>query len=69
MGVRRNFSRVGQRPNFADPFQVADDAMQMDVHKALHPFFTTKKITHDAATVTKMRFVGRNNQVYYDNLH
>ena len=25
--VRRTFSRVGQRPNFADPLQVADDAM------------------------------------------
>jgi len=27
-----------QRQNFAYPFQVADDAMQMDVHKMLYPF-------------------------------
>jgi len=38
MGVRRNFSR-GQRRNFAYPFQVADDDMQMDVHKTLHLFY------------------------------
>jgi len=31
--------RVGQRPNFAYPFQVADDAMQMDVHKTLYYFY------------------------------
>jgi len=43
--------------------------MQLDIHKALHPFYTTKKITHDTATVTKMRFAGSNNQVYNDNLH
>ena len=49
--------------------KVADDAVQMDVHKALYPFYTAKKISHDTATVTKMRFLGSNNQVYYDNLH
>jgi len=27
MDVRRNYSRVGQRPNFAYPLQVADDAI------------------------------------------
>jgi len=32
-----NFPR-GQRRNFAYPFQVADDAMWMDVHKTLYPF-------------------------------
>jgi len=37
--VSRNFSRVGQRPNFAYPLQVTDDAMQMDVHKTLYPFY------------------------------
>jgi len=25
---------------------IADDAMQMDVHKTLHPFYTTKKMLH-----------------------
>jgi len=39
MDVRRNFSRVGQRPNFSYPLQVADDAMQMDVHKTLYTFY------------------------------
>jgi len=43
--------------------------MQMDVHKALYPFYTTKQITYDTATITKMRFVDSNGQVHYDNLH
>jgi len=38
MGVRRNFHR-GQRRNFAYPFQLADDAIQMHVHKTLSPFY------------------------------
>ena len=29
----------GQRRNFACPFQVADNAMQIDVQKTLYPFF------------------------------
>ena len=27
------FPSLGQRPDFAYPFQVADDAMQMEVHE------------------------------------
>jgi len=38
MSVFRNFSR-GQRRKFAYAFQVADDAMQMDVHKTHCPFY------------------------------
>jgi len=38
--VRRNFSRVRQRPNFAYPLQVPEDATQMDVHRMLYPFYT-----------------------------
>jgi len=38
MSVRRNFSRR-QRRNFAYHFQVADSAMQMDVHKTLYTFY------------------------------
>ena len=38
MGVRRNFPCGLQRRNFAYPFQVADNAMQIDVHKKLYPF-------------------------------
>ena len=29
----------GQRRNFAYPFQVADDAMLIDIHKSLYPFY------------------------------
>jgi len=29
----------GNAQNFAYPLQVANDAMQMDVHKMLHPFY------------------------------
>jgi len=39
MAVRINFSRVEERPNFAYPLHVADDAMQMDVHKTLYSFY------------------------------
>jgi len=53
MGVRKNFSRGRQRRHIAYRFPVADDAMQMDGHNALYPFYNTKEITHDTATVTK----------------
>ena len=44
---------------------IADDAMQMDVHKTLYPFYTTKKMPHvDVMVRNKKRFVGSNNQVY-----
>jgi len=43
---------------------IADDAMQMDVHKTLYPFYTTKKMPHVAVTITKKRFVGSNSHVY-----
>jgi len=37
-GRPQKFFQGWQRRNFAYPFQVADDAMQMDVHKTLYPF-------------------------------
>ena len=43
---------------------IADDALQMDVHKTLYPFYTTKKMPHVTATITKKRFAGSNSQVY-----
>jgi len=52
-GRPQKFFQVWQRRHIAYPFQVADGAMQMNDHKALYPFYTTKKITHDTATVTK----------------
>jgi len=43
----------------------ADDAMQMDIHKTLNPFYTTKEMPHVTVTITKKRkrFVGSNSQV------
>jgi len=32
---------------------IADDEMQMDVHKSLYPFYTTKKMPHVTVTITK----------------
>jgi len=29
-------------------FQVANDAMQMDLHKTLYPLYTTKKFPHES---------------------
>jgi len=42
-----------QRRHFAHPFQVVDDVIQMDVHKTLYPFYTTKKRPQVMATVAK----------------
>ena len=52
--VRRNFSREGQPRDFTHPFQVVYNAMLMNVRKKLHLFFTTKKMPHITATVTKI---------------
>jgi len=41
----------------------------MDLHKTLHHFYTTKKMTHVTVTITKkLRFVGSDTQVRYDSL-
>ena len=58
----------GQHRHFAYRFQAADDAVQMGVHKTLY-LSKPHKMSHVVATVTKMRFIGSTNQVYYDNLH
>ena len=68
MGVRRDFCG-GQRRNFAYPLQVADDSMQMDVHKTLYSFYTIEKMLHVTATVTKIRFIGSSSQIYCDYLY
>ena len=39
MSFRRNLFQGRNIENFDFPFQVADDAMQMDVRKTLHPFY------------------------------
>jgi len=53
LGVRRSFSRRGQRRHFAYPFQVVDNAVQVDVNTALCPFYTKKKMIYFTAIVTK----------------
>ena len=55
-------------PEYLRPLEgtllTSDDVMQMDVHKTLYPFYTTKKMPRVTVTITKKRFVGRNSQVY-----
>jgi len=55
-------------PEYLRPLEgtlpTSDDVMQMDVHKTLYPFYTTKKMPCVTVTITKKRFVGRNSQVY-----
>jgi len=41
MGVRRNFSRGGQRQHFANLSQVDDDAIKNYVRETLYPYYTT----------------------------
>jgi len=53
MGVGRNFSSGGKRRHFDYNCRVADDAVQMDLHKTLYSFYTTKKMTHFTVTITK----------------
>jgi len=38
-GRPQKFFQGSQRRNFAYPFQVADDTMQMDVLKMFYPFY------------------------------
>ena len=59
MGVRRKFSRWG-KVDILHLFQVADDAMQMNVYKTLYAFYTTKEMHQVAVTALKMRFVCSN---------
>jgi len=39
--------------NFVYTFQVVDDAVQTEVHKALYPFYTKTKLLHFTAIGTK----------------
>jgi len=43
----------GSTSTFAYHIRVEIDAMQMDIHKTLRSFYTTKKMRHVTATVTK----------------
>jgi len=45
------FQGGGQSRYFACPFQVIDDATQMDGHKTLHPFHTTNNMPYVTGTV------------------
>jgi len=44
----------GKNGHFAYSFQVADDAMQLDVQKTHYPSCTTKKMPYVTTTVTKI---------------
>jgi len=55
MGVRRNFSRGGQPRHFVCPFQLADDAMQMDVHRTLRPLLHHQEKAPSYGSSHKMR--------------
>jgi len=58
-GRPQKFFQGGQKRHFAYPFQVVDDATQMDVHKTLRPFYTTKKMPAVTATVAYSVFLLR----------
>ena len=45
-GRPQKFFQKGQRRHFAYPFQVADDAIQLDVHKTFYSFYTIKKMPY-----------------------
>ena len=69
-GRPQKFFRGGQRQHFANPCQVADDAVEIYVHET--PFLhasTTKKMSRVTTRVTRMRLFGSHSQVYYDNFH
>jgi len=53
MGVRINFSRGEAKTKlcFGLSFRLVDDATKIDVHKALHSFYTTEKMPKVIATV------------------
>jgi len=55
MGFRRNLSRR-ERRYFAYLFQVSDVAMQIDVHKTLYCFYTTKKIPPESTRSIRIYF-------------
>jgi len=42
-GLPQKLFQGGQRRKFAYAFQVADDAMQMDVHKTHYPFYSINR--------------------------
>jgi len=60
MGVRKNFSRVGEVDILVVHFRLLTIQMQVAVHITHYPCYTTKKMTHVTATVPKIRFVGSN---------
>jgi len=53
-GRPQKFFQGGQRRYFAYRFQIADDAIEMDVHKRIYTFYTTKKMPRVVARVTKI---------------
>ena len=58
----------GGESKFCYTSQVADNAVQTDVHKALYPFCTKRNYSILQQSSQKMHFVGSNSQVYCDKL-
>jgi len=56
MGVRRDFSRGGGNVDISlILFQIANDAMEMDIYKMLYPFNTVKKVPHESTPMRCIR--------------
>jgi len=66
MGVSRNFSRGGNVDISLILFQVADDAMQMDFHKKLYPFYITKKIPRETTRFVRIILKSYSRGVVFD---
>jgi len=68
-GRPQKFFRGRQSRHYAYPFQVADDEMQRDVLKRFTVSTPQRKRPMLQQQITKMRFVGSNSQINYDNLY
>jgi len=62
------FPEGKQRRHFAYAFQVADDAMQTVVRKALYPFYAKRNCSILRQESQKMHFIGSNSQAYCDKV-
>jgi len=60
-GRPQKFFQGGQPQDFTYPVHVADDAMQMNVHKTLCPSYTITKMLLVTATVVKIALRWRSN--------
>jgi len=64
----QKFFQREKRRHFTYHFNIADVAKEMDVHKTPYHFTQQRIFSVTRQQPQKMHFVGRNSQVYYDNL-